>query len=246
MNEVERDENGFIQLNSLTAYILNERLLFYSIYSIQSQLIEYVIKRDIFVKIHRRIKYYSDLNSPNIDPPPESCINYLERIIFSNNPPPFYFSYAPYNRKLNPEDILYVIRQRYGYSKRPNRQSSSMLSSKSTRHHNSMSNNSTKDKDIKKINRNSINISNKSKVTCGGGGGGDGCVRSSLTKNSLLTISSMSTNTLKVTKSQVFMAKGGCKRESSKSVLIGNDKSFRTKTTSAKVVPIISPTSCLE
>lgn len=242
MNEVERDENGFIQLNSLTAYILNERLLFYSIYSIQSQLIEYVIKRDIFVKIHRRIKYYSDLTTPNIDPPPESCINYLERKIFSNYPPPFYFSYAPYNRKLNPEDILYVIRQRYGYSKRPNRQSSSMLSSKSTRHHNSMSssscnnNNNSNSKDIKKGKRNSI------KVT----GGGVGVVRSSLTKNSLLTISSMSTNTLKVTKSQVFMGKAAYRRNSSKSVLIGNDKSFRTKTTSAKVAPIVSPTTYLE
>lgn len=60
-------------------------------------------------------------------PPKEDCLGIMKRHLVTHKPPPYYYNYSPYVHKQNVEDIVFSIRQRYGYSIRPFRQSSSNI-----------------------------------------------------------------------------------------------------------------------
>lgn len=90
---------------------------------------------DIFIvspvdRIHTRVNYYSMIlkNTNNTDSinnlallqlPQESCLSKTVRILFTNNPHPFYYNfYVTSSVEQEKLLVMYQIKMRFGYSKR--------------------------------------------------------------------------------------------------------------------------------
>lgn len=127
LSTTERRENGFVDISQLTTFITCERILFYSVYTLKAQIIKTIIGYEEFTLIERRRLYFYDSEIIGMPPPKEDCLGIMKRHFVTHKPPPYYYNYSPYVHKQNVEDIVFSIRQRYGYSIRPCRQSSSNI-----------------------------------------------------------------------------------------------------------------------
>lgn len=126
LSEIKKNENGFIPLNELSTFLLNEISLLYILSDVKAKIIEMIITFEVYESIERKMIYYDESSGVIKDPPSESCFSSLMRSMFSPSPPPYYCSYK-YIKKVNVEDILFAIRQRFGYSTRPTNCESSYM-----------------------------------------------------------------------------------------------------------------------
>lgn len=119
------DGHGNYQLSDFTTYILAQPLLFNLLYLIKTQIITLIIKKEIYTIIKKKISYYRKfVNDEEVIQPKESCCQSFQRRFFTDYPPKYYYNYCPFYHKRNGDDLLFVVRQRYGYSVRINRVSS--------------------------------------------------------------------------------------------------------------------------
>lgn len=117
--DIKRDDNGFIPLSELTTLLLNEPTILYILNELKTKIIESIITFELYLSIRKKKQFFDENSLTNIQPPKEKCMTYVLRVLFSHYPPPYYCTYTPYIHRVNIEDILYTIRQRFGYSKRP-------------------------------------------------------------------------------------------------------------------------------
>lgn len=89
---------------------------------LKEQLILQFIGVNGYQKILRRINYFNSMcdKQQYIDPPTESIISKLKRILITKKPPPYCSDYRNINTdyRVLKAELLYEIRLQFGYSKR--------------------------------------------------------------------------------------------------------------------------------
>lgn len=134
-----RDQNGFLPLSEITNILKINRLLLQGIEKVRIEIIQKVIKDEFYLVIKRRIFYYNSYPPDDgFSKPKEPCVTYLTRRLFSFRPPSYYYDHKPLNKQVHLDEILFVIRKRYGYSSRPDRYSSVSISN--SRHNSAVTN----------------------------------------------------------------------------------------------------------
>lgn len=125
MKLFENDAHGNYQLSHFTAYLLKGPILNNLLYVIKTQIVSHIIKKELYTTIRKKMLYYSKFTNPEeVIQPKETCCESFERTLLSDYPPKYYYNYCPFYHKRNVDDLLFMIRQRYGYSVRINRTSS--------------------------------------------------------------------------------------------------------------------------
>lgn len=112
--------NDTISLSSFYSIIIQNLTIFDPLFTLKEHLINKIIQSDFYSRILKRKLYYNAL-PPHSKPPREDCLEYITRSLFTKDPPPFYYDYEPYVRNELPDDMLYRIRCRFGYSHRNNK-----------------------------------------------------------------------------------------------------------------------------
>lgn len=132
--EAKRDENGFIQLDSFMKYVLSDSSTFLEpINNLKRHLISSIIESKTYENIISRLEYYQSVygDSERIVMKNESCMESVQRRLFTSYPPPYFFNYRPTLHTPSFSEIICNFRKRYGYSTRPRGNSSINLSSTS-------------------------------------------------------------------------------------------------------------------
>lgn len=114
-NDKHTKRNNTITISSFYSIIIQNLTVFDPLFTLKDRLINKIIQNDIYEKIVKRRLYYNVL-PPHSKPPSEDCLEFITRSLFSNDPPPFYYDYEPIIRNELPDDMLYRIRCRFGYS----------------------------------------------------------------------------------------------------------------------------------
>lgn len=100
--------------------LVSESLTFESMLNnLKISFIYRILNPSIFSHITQRQVYYVENPFRVLDPPKESCIGYIERVLFTNELPPYHFDYSLSNvSNKNTESLILTIKYIKGYGNR--------------------------------------------------------------------------------------------------------------------------------
>lgn len=134
--------DSLIHLTTFYQYIIIHDYLLSALDVLRTQILRFIIGQESYYTILTRRNYYKKIASgAMVTQPKENCYQYLYRRFITGRPPPYYYDYKPQIVQKKTGRCLLYIRKRYGYSIRPDRESSnrSLCSSRKTTSHASLS-----------------------------------------------------------------------------------------------------------
>lgn len=120
LNDHRDDES--IMITEIIKLMYQSHSLTINLKLLKEQLILQFIGVNGYQRILRRIKYFNSMcdKQQYIEPPSESIISKLKRILITKKPPPYYTDYRDINTdyRVLKAELLYEMRLQFGYSKR--------------------------------------------------------------------------------------------------------------------------------
>lgn len=127
---LKENHDKLIHLTTFYEYIISHDYLLFSLDVLRTQILRCIIGQESYYTILTRRNFYKKIFSSSsavnykISPPKEKCSTYIYRILVTGRPPPYYYDYKPQIVQKKTGRCLLYIRKRYGYSNRPDRESS--------------------------------------------------------------------------------------------------------------------------
>lgn len=112
MNKCSRDENNNIKVFSLIENLKENQTYIHPLIELKKTIIDNIIGKTTYLTICRRKYYLSHREKDDNTIPTEKCLDKIERILFTNNPPPFFYQYEP-DESFNESEIFQIIKNRY-------------------------------------------------------------------------------------------------------------------------------------
>lgn len=84
---------------------------------LRNQLIEFILNPNMYNNMVKRRTFYYE-NGINAIPPPEPCFSKLIRNTFTKKPSPYHYDFSCIPNPKGMEEMLFSVRQRFGYSSR--------------------------------------------------------------------------------------------------------------------------------
>lgn len=108
--------NTFL-LKNFTNYLQNNKYFIIFVTQFQNCIVQHIFGYEQYHTIKCKNRHYYSHSKKE---PPEKCLNYINRVLFTRLPPPYYFEYGTLNADEKAYDeVLLYLRQSYGYSCRP-------------------------------------------------------------------------------------------------------------------------------
>lgn len=123
---VKKDTNNLISMQLLYDFIEKNPFATEPFRFIKENIITYVITNEMYNRILKRNEFYI-MNGEDSTPPKECCFKSICRKLFSDEPDPYHCDFKPRNYEHDKEEFILLVRQRYGYSSRPYKNSVSSI-----------------------------------------------------------------------------------------------------------------------